>query len=44
MFILAIVLFVVGMALLIDRGKWSKGVGLVLLLASFIALMAANNK
>jgi len=44
MFILAIVLFVVGMALLIDRGKWSKAVGLAFLLASLIALMAENNK
>ena len=44
MFIAAIVLFVIGMALLIDRSKWSKGIGFVLLLAAFVALMAAFDK
>jgi multisubunit Na+/H+ antiporter MnhC subunit len=44
MFILAVLLFIVGMALLIDRSKWSKGIGLLLLLAAFIALMVAYDK
>ncbi len=41
MFILTIVLFVLGMSMLIDRSKRLQWLGIVLLLASFVAMMVA---